>query len=389
MPLVPLTPVDHLFTGQGAYPIEFVFAYRGAIDAERLEASLRRAIEAFPPVGARLVPVGRETLAFEPYDGGCPFRVAESATDFDESRRTAFLDPVAESAGEPLARVLLTRTPSGSVLGVSLSHAVVDGHAYFHFLTSWARLFRGEPFPPPSHARGALVPELPEGGDAPRGRGLLAGCGVFRDGRRPAVARESVRFERHLLSRAELVAMHEEAQAGGPVRLSHNDTAAAWLWKRYLAGWAGGDPALDTFLSCPVDFRRLVPEAGPAYFGCAVALATASMPRGELAGAPLGELATRVRRAVASVDAGAARRSLAALERLRRADGLAAMEECHVVHPSRGLLLTNLSRLPVADVAFDAGPPVAYDILTPGVRGAVALPAADGGLDLRVFLPAA
>ena len=40
-------------------------------------------------------------------------------------------------------------------------------------------------------------------------------------------------------------------------------------------------------------------------------------------------------------------------------------------------------------VAFDAGPPVAFEILTPGVRGAVALPAPDGGLDLRVFLPSA
>lgn len=90
-----------------------------------------------------------------------------------------------------------------------------------------------------------------------------------------------------------------------------------------------------------------------------------------------------------AVDAGAALRSLASLEALRRSEGLAAMEECHVVHPTQGLLLTNLSRLPVAEVAFDAGAPVAFEILTPGVRGAVALPAPDGGLDLRVFLPSA
>ena len=183
--------------------------------------------------------------------------------------------------------------------------------------------------------------------------------------------------------------MHQEAQAASPIRLSHNDTAAAWLWKKYLVEWAGPDPALDTYVSCPVDFRRVHPAVGPAYFGNAVALATASIPRGELADAPLGDLATRVRRAVDAVDAAAAERALLALDRLRRAEGLSAMEECHVVHPRQGLLLTNLSRLPVPEVAFDAGPPVAFDILTPGVRGAVALPAPDDGIDLRLFLPCA
>ncbi len=387
MTLIPLSPIDHVFTGRGAYPIEFAFAYAGAMDAGRLEQSLHRALEAFPPVSSRFVRVAGNALAFEPYEGGCAFRVAESATGFAETeRRTVFLDPVDGREGEPLARVLLTRTPNGCVLGFSLSHAVADGYSYFHFLTSWARLFRGEPFPPPSHAREALVPAVDGSGTV---TDPLAAGGLFRAGRRTEVDRDHIRPHRHVLSRAELVAMHREAQEGNPVRLSHNDTAAAWLWKKYLVEWAGEDPSLDTYVSCPVDFRRIHPAVGPTYFGNAVALAKASIPRGELGGAPIGDLATRVRRAVDGIDAEAAQLSLVALERLRRAEGLEAMEECHVVHPRQGLLLTNLSRLPVPDVAFDAGPPVAFDILTPGVRGAVALPADAGGIDLRVFLPIA
>jgi shikimate O-hydroxycinnamoyltransferase len=387
MSLIPLSPIDTVFTGRGAYPIEFAFAYEGTIDAGRLEESLRRALETFPPVSSRLVRLSADSLAFEPYEGGCTFRLAESPTDYaDTERRTVFLDPVDGREGEPLGRVLLTRTPNGSVLGVSLSHAVADGYSYFTFLSSWARLYRGERFPPPSHARGALSQAVDGDAAVP---GLLDAGGLFRAGPRPEVDRAHLRVERHVLSRAGLVAMHEEAQAGNPVRLSHNDTAAAWLWKKCLVEWADPDPALDTYLSCPVDFRRLHPAAGPAYFGNAVVLATASIPRGELADAPLGDLATRVRRAVDAVDEKAVRCSLLALERLRRAEGLGAMEECHVVHPRQGLLLTNLSRLPVAEVAFDAGPPVAFDILTPGVRGAVALPEPGGGIDLRVFLPVA
>lgn len=387
MTLIPLSPIDYVFTGRGAYPIEFVFAYDGTIDAGRLEESLRRSLAAFPPVGSRFVRLPDGGLAFEPYEGGCTFRVAQSETTYAETeRRTVFLDPVDGREGEPLGRVLLTRTPNGCVLGVSLSHAVADGYSYFAFLSSWARLFRGEPFPPPSHARGALAQAVDGDAVVP---GLLEAGGLFRAGPRPEVDRAHLRVLRHVLSRAELVAMHGEAQNGNPMRLSHNDTAAAWLWKKCLVEWADPDPALDTYLSCPVDFRRLHPAAGPAYFGNAVVLATASIPRGELAEVPLGDLATRVRRAVDAVDEEAVRRSLLALERLRCTEGLGAMEECHVVHPRQGLLLTNLSRLPVSEVAFDAGPPVAFDILTPGVRGAVALPEPGGGIDLRVFLPVA
>jgi len=386
MSLIPLSPIDHVFTGRGAYPIEFVFAYDGAIDAGRLEESLRKAIEAFPPVGSRFVPLDGASLAFEPYDGGCVFSTAASPTEWAATeRKDVFLDPVSGKEGEPLGRALLTRTPKGRVLGFSLSHAVADGYSYFHFLTSWARLFRGEPILPPTHDRAALAAGL----DGAEDEGAVDAAGLFRSGPRPDVDRAHLAIHRHVLTRAELVARHAEAQEGNPLRLSHNDTAAAWLWKTRLAEWSGDDPWLETYVSCPVDFRRLLPSAGPAYFGNAVALAKASIPKGELAAAPLGELATRVRRAVDAVDAEAARRSLAALEALRRSEGLAAMEECHVVHPTQGLLLTNLSRLPVAEVAFDAGPPVAFEILTPGVRGAVALPAPDGGLDLRVFLPSA
>ena len=260
MSLIHLSPIDYVFTGRGAYPIEFVFAYEGTIDAGRLEESLGRALAAFPPVGSRFVHLPDDSLAFEPYEGGCTFRVTESDTNYAETeRRTAFLDPVDGRQGEPLGRVLLTRTPNGCVLGVSLSHAVADGYSYFYFLSSWARLFRGEPFPPPSHAREALVPP----GDGPATTSdILDAGGLFRAGPRPEVDRAHLRVLRHVLSRTELVAMHEEAQAGNPVRLSHNDTAAAWLWKKCLVEWADPDPALDTYLSCPVDFRRIHPAVG-------------------------------------------------------------------------------------------------------------------------------
>ena len=56
--MIRLSPIDHVFTGVGAYPLEFVFAYGGRMDADRLAESLRRALALFPAAGSRLAPSG-------------------------------------------------------------------------------------------------------------------------------------------------------------------------------------------------------------------------------------------------------------------------------------------------------------------------------------------
>jgi shikimate O-hydroxycinnamoyltransferase len=383
---LPLSPIDHVFTGRGAYPLEFVFSYAGAIDPGRLEASLRRVLVFFPAATSRLVRLGAR-YALEPGPDGCALEVAESAEGFDASpSRTRFVAPVETLEGEPLARVRLTQTPQGSVLGVAMSHAVVDGFSYFHFLAAWSRAFRGEPFPPPSHERerleaaGAALATIDAGA-------VQRGCGLFFDAPRESTRRERLRWTRHAFPAAELRELHEPAQEGCPVRLSHNDVVAAWLWQRHASGWIGADEP-QAWLSCPVDVRRLLPGFPQAYFGCAVALAGAAIERERLASEPLGALARRVRDAVAAIDAAGMSRSLATIEAVRERFGLAGLERLHVVHPRAGLLVTNLSRLPVRDIVFDAGAPVAFDILVPAERCAVVLPAEDG-LDVRVCEPGA
>ena len=384
---IPLSPIDHVFTGAGAYPLEFVFAYEGTLDADRLGASLRRVLESFPAASSRLARRG-DRYVLDPSPEGCVFEVAESATAFrDTPSRAHFVAPVQTLEGEPLVRVRLTQTPAGSVLGVAMSHAVVDGFSYFHFLASWSRTFRREAFIPPSHERTRLA------GPADAAPGCLdpdavrRGCGLFLEAPRAGVQRDRLRWTRRVFPAAELRALHAQAQQDCPVRLSHNDVVAAWLWREHAARWADPcEPA--AWLSCPVDVRRLLPGFPPAYFGCAVALAGVSIERERLAGEPLAQLAQRVRDVVAAVDAGVMGRALATIDAVRERLGLAGLERLHVVHPRAGLLVTNLSRLPVGEVRFDAGAPVAFDILVPAERCAVVLPAADG-LDVRVCAPAA
>jgi hypothetical protein len=388
--VIPLSPIDHVFTGVGAYPIEFVFAYGERIDPDRLAESLRRTIALFPAAGSRLVRSG-EAFALEPAEDGWEFGVATSSLAFADADRHAFVDAVETVEGQPLVRVRVTHTPEGSVLGVGMSHAVVDGFSFFYFLSAWSQVFQGKGVVPPHLDRSVLQPGgAPRGTPDPSGQGhseSLGMTGLFLGERRPAIPRDRLRWTRRVLPRAELSALLAEAQGGCPVRLSHNDVVAAWLWRTYVPDWAGA--AEETaFLSCPVDLRRVLPGFPPTYFGCAVAMANASIERERLAAAPPADLAKRVRDAVAAVDEARAWQSLLAIDRLRRQEGLAALERLHVVHPRAGLLVTNLSRLPVREIVFDAGPPVAFDILAPVERCAVVLPAEDG-LDVRVCLPGA
>jgi shikimate O-hydroxycinnamoyltransferase len=386
-PAIPLSPIDHVFAGRGAYPLEFVFAYGGRMDAERLAGSLRRTLALFPAAGSRLVRLG-EAYGIEPGADGCAFEVGASSATFAEStERHAFVDPVETVEGRPLARVRLTHAADGSVLGVSLSHAVVDGFSFFYFLSAWSRVFLGRDVPPPALDRGLLAPGGARPGEPLDPGSVREACGLFLDERRPEIPRDRLRWTRRLFPQSELSELLGRAQETCPVRLSYNDVVAAWLWQRHVPGWASAGEET-AFLSCPVDVRRLLRGFPATYFGCAVALANATIERDRLATASLADLARRVRDAVAGVDEARVLRALRTIDLLRRQQGLDGLERLHVVHPRAGLLVTNLSRLPVRQIEFDAGPPVAFDILAPAERCAVVLPAEDG-LDVRICLPAA
>jgi shikimate O-hydroxycinnamoyltransferase len=382
---LPLSPIDQVFAGRGAYPLEFAFAYGGAIDPGRLEESLRTVLDAFPAASSRLVREG-DHYALDPCPEGCVFEVVDSPVPFDAAEsRASFVASVETLEGEPVTRVRLTRTPGGSVLGVAASHAVVDGFSYFHFLAAWSRVFRGEEFPAPDHDRRRLAAGPDPAIVAEDAAAVQRGCGLFLDAPRETRRREELVWTHRLFPSAELRELRATAQRDCDVRLSYNDVVTAWLWREHAAGWIRPGEA-SAFLSCPVDVRRVLPGLPPTYFGCAVALAGATVEAARLREEPLGALALRVRRAVDAVDEAAMARSLATIEAVRDQLGVDGLQRLHVVHPRAGLLVTNLSRLPAREVVFDAGPPVAADILVPAERCAVVLPAEDG-LDVRVCAP--
>lgn len=382
---IPLSPIDHVFTGVGSYPIEFVFAYQETLNTERMQSSLNKVLGYFPPPQCHLVKISEHSLGLTPAPDGLILQVTDSQTTFDEANdRSVFLDPVHSVEGEPLARIRLTHTPQGSVLGVGISHAVADGFSYFHFLTSWARIFHGKSVLNPDHRRKLLMRELPHPLEPVSSDELLSHCGIFRCEKRRDFDQAQVNSDHLNFSKQTLDGLLAEAARDCDRRLTYNDVITAHLWLRYLPLWNRDDSP--TYVSVPFDFRRILSKFPRTYFGCAVCLAVASTDNQTLVNASLGELASLVRQAVLGVNEKRVHTALTTLERVRLTEGLSAIKNLHVLHPHHGLLVTNLSRLPIQDIAFNCGPPIAFDVLAPAARGAVILPSPDG-LDVRVYHP--
>lgn len=385
MKTIPLSPIEHFFTGKGSYPIQFAFAYPGTINAGQLQKCLAEVLKHFPPLQSRLVKISDHSFGLAPTTDGLSFQVVDSPMTFDDAADcSSFLDPVHSIEGEPLAKIRLTHTPGGSVLGVSISHAVADGFSYFHFLASWARVFHGKTFLHPVHQRELLIPGLSEPIEPVSPDEILSSSGLFRLGKRADTPRTQVEYDHLNLSQETLGQLREEALKDRDVRLTDNDIITAYLWQQYLPQWNGGSGI--TYASIPFDFRRALSGFPRTYFGSAVHLAVASTDYDTLVNASPGELALLIHKAIANVNQERVRAALETLERVRRQEGLAVMEELHVLHPRSGLLVTNLSRLPVGDIVFDAGPPVNFEMLAPAPRGAVVLPAPDG-VDVRIYHP--
>jgi shikimate O-hydroxycinnamoyltransferase len=382
----PLSAIDHIFTGVGSYPIEFIFVYEKRIDEKKLKESLLVTVDSFPMIASILVRQGPNAYAFESTPEGLIFSVVNSSINFDENdKKYEYIDPVDTREGNPLTRIKLTHTPNGSVLGVSISHSLADGFSYFHFLSSWSRIFHQKQIFPPVHQRELL--NSPENtGHSITKKTCWELTGLFLDEKRIPIPKNDLKWETRIFTQRQIKDLLSGVQQEADLRLSHNDLITSLLAKEYLEDWSikGGEGRC--YINCPVDFRRLLEGFPRTYFGNAVAMASYELSLEALKEIKLADLAGKIRKSIGKVNGQYVQLSISALTSLKEHQGRKIFEHVHVMHPRGGLLVTNLSRLPVQEIEFDAGPPVQYDILTQSVRGAVVLPAREG-YEARICCP--
>lgn len=382
-----ISSIDHIFTGVGSYPIEFIFLYEGYLEVDGLKQSLDKTISNFPAISSILVKQSEDAYAFQFSPEGVIFDVIVSKVNYeDNNRKYEYINPVDTQEGNPLTKIRITHTPKGSVLGVSISHSIVDGFSYFHFLSSWARIFQGKQFLPPTHQRNLLISDKVSFNNPISSKDVLQKAGLFLDIKRKPIAKEDLIWDSRIFKIEELKELLTGAQSECKIRLSHNDIVTAKLSQEYLQKWNQSKEDCKCYISCPVDFRRIKEGFPKTYFGNAVALASTEIDFQSLMQISLADLAVKIRSNVGRVNDAYINGSIDTLTALRIQDSRKIFEHIHVMHPHNGLLVTNLSRLPVPDIEFNAGAPVKYDILTQSVRGAVILPHPDG-LEARVCCP--
>jgi shikimate O-hydroxycinnamoyltransferase len=379
-------PVDYLFTGAGSQPVTFAFFYPAGLDAAGLSMALEETVRHFPSVAGRLVPSGDREYRYR-LDQNPSIEVLESELPFSRSRDIRrYISPVITAEGDPLARIALTQIPDGSVLGVSLSHALVDGFSFFHFMSSWARVSRGERFLEPGLCRDGAFPAFQDSGRTIGEKEIFDDCGLFYGESRPDSPAGS-REERLLVSKEELKAMTDEARKKLPdVMLSENDLITASVWKKYLPRWTSARGDTETHVTCPVDFRRILKSLPKHYFGCAVCFTTATASLDDLHRCPVEDLALLVNRSVRKMNQDAVRRSLGTFDALRRQKGPAAFQKVHLKHPQSGLIVTNLTRMPVHDLDFGSGVPADFLIFSEAPGGAAILPS-ENGIEIVLLHP--
>ena len=312
-------------------------------------------------------------------EDGYMFDVVESDLPFEDSRKaTDYIAPVHSLEGHPLTKIQLTQTPNGSLLGVSISHALVDGFSYFYFMVSWASICRGDSFFKPYLDRDVVLSQLKTKAGIIESDKLYSDCGLFYKDQSRKSLDGFPDIERFLISDETMGQHIEKGKQDLGVSLTKNDVITALLWKKYIPMWNSDPGNPMTFLTCPFDFRRVMPGFPPNYFGCPLCFTAASVDLEHLEVSTVEDLAVLIRQSVKMIKNDFVSNSLSTLENFRLQNGLTAMGKVHLRHPQQGMIITNLTRMPLKDIDFGCGPPAHFLAYVEVHSSAAILPAASG-----------
>ncbi len=384
---IPLTPVDYIFTGIGSQPITFAFSYSLKFDPDVLKNSLNRTLEHFPVLTSQLHKTSEHNFEFQIKEDGLSFDIVESNFVFEESRKIEqYITPVSSIEGEPLTKITLTKTPNGSILAVSISHALVDGFSYFHFLSSWARICRGDRILPPHLQRNILSSRCHHSSKIVTAEDIYSDCGLFYGNKRGSLQTGVSHHEHIFISDKTIRSYLTDAKQEHNISFSENDVITAFLWKKYIPMWHKESENPMTFMTCPFDYRRILTDFPKNYFGCGLCFATAAIDFNSLLTASIGDLAILIRNSVSNIKDDYILNSLNTMENLRKQNSLTAIEKVHLRHPHHGMIVTNLTRLPIRDLDFGFGPPLNFLTYAEVSSSAAILPA-ENGVEIFVVHP--
>jgi NRPS condensation-like uncharacterized protein len=361
---IPLSPMDYYFFRRSLYTIQFVFEYQGHLDIQNLERSLDKVASIFIAVGSQIKIISDKEATLE-----TGHSISLRSQVFEDEPAVVstepFLDPVNNCEGEPLVKVIVTQTPTRAFVGFSFSHLLGDGTSIFQFLDCLSKISISEGLNArPSNQRDLL--KVPPTSELSL-KNLFESTGyvVPRPPNPEGFTVETFKHSHHDLKRLKAICASEG------VDVSSNDILMADLAKRFHRDIPLHD---DKFVvRCPVDYRKIL-GLPSEYFGNAVRDAVAVFKVGEVDDLTLAEVALRIRRSIQSVDRPSIERSLKCLDAVRRDHGIGIFEEMGCP----GLIVSNLSKFPIAKIDFGLGEPIKLHHASLNPRLGLILPSADG-----------
>jgi hypothetical protein len=174
-------------------------------------------------------------------------------------------------------------------------------------------------------------------------------------------------------SKAELTHLRQEAILLNP-RITTNDIVMADLLRRFHGSTPLG-PQGELIVRCPVDYRRIYSQLPINYFGNALKDAVAVFDPRTFTKLSLGEVAAVIRDAIDSITQDTIETELACFDDLRRNHGIDIFESIGCP----GLLVSNLSKLPLQTLNFGLGMP--KRMITASLNPRLAVILADGQSD--------
>jgi hypothetical protein len=371
-----LSPLDHLFLG---HAISLVLHYPERLEAGRLSASLEEVLRVTPLLAGGLVEHGAGPYAVGP----CPIQeqrlevreVAVPPAPADAPGE--WVPTLAPGLGQPLLAARLALAPSSSVLGVTVSHALMDGYGLFLLLRAWSRAAMGRPVEALPTDRRLLEVQVPESATplTPEEFRRRTGFTWLPGSRR--------RVDGPPLFGTRLAPPEPRTLAEG-AGLSDNDVLCAWLIKTHAQVLSGPEGLA---VAIPIEYRQSHGGLPRNYLGNAIRAAPLWLPRDVLEREPLVSIAARVQEATrSSVDGQAARDSLVCLNQLLREQGPRVLDELHLADPRLGFLVTNISRMPFGTIDLGRGPPSSVHLPAMEERTA-AIQQDDEGLVVSLCLP--
>lgn len=373
--VVRLAAPDYNYAFKHIPPIQFLLTFDGELDPDRLRVALDEVLADYwilrgnlevTTEGDALVRVGPHRR------GSIPVRVVEMDRPFDPASSSpgfAYIDEATRGPGGPLAAIRIGRAPGSTCLGVSIAHAIGDGRGLFDFVHAWGRAYAGDDWQRPSFDRDPLRVELVDPESPPTPDEVERATTYLTAGFEYPPVGEVVR-DRLSFTGDEVAVLRSAAHAKG---FTMNDVLTALAWRAFDAYAPRRRPDLHT-LRCPVDYRRLLPDLDPAYFGTVLRDAVMEIGSDEFAAATQDDLAQIVHEGVRTIEAETVARLLRCYELLRRTGG----PEAFAGLSAAGLIVTNFTRTKVMDVDFDGARPAHNLNLSISTRTANIVPQPDG-----------